>query len=94
MDLESQQSGPRSRFSAPFVLVAVALLLAGVFTVMALSSDLLEMAPIGQDRILPLNAIPMRINLNAVIDTKIGKASWEKTGFEAKQENSSTKVAR
>ncbi len=29
--------------------------------VMTLSSDLLQMKPIGQDRILPLEAIPMRI---------------------------------
>ena len=40
--------------------------------VMALSNGLLEMAPIGQDRILPLDAIPMRIDSNC-IDTKIGK---------------------
>ena len=62
--------------------------------VMALSSGLLEMAPIGQDRILPLDAIPMRIDLNTVIDTKIGKASWEKTGVETKQGNNSAKVVR
>ena len=42
--------------------------------VMVLSNDLLQMAPIGQDRILPLNAIPMRIDFNIDIDTKIGKA--------------------
>ena len=29
--------------------------------IMTLSNDLLEMKPIGQDRILPLDAIPMRI---------------------------------
>ena len=29
--------------------------------VMTLSGELLQMTPIGQDRILPLNAIPMRI---------------------------------
>ena len=29
--------------------------------VMSLSGDLLQMTPIGQDRILPLDAIPMRI---------------------------------
>ena len=62
--------------------------------VMALSSDLLEMAPIGQDRILPLDAIPMRIDFNTAIDTKIGKASWEKTGVETKQENNGAKVVR
>ena len=62
--------------------------------VMTLSGDLLQMTPIGQDRILPLDAIPMRIDFNTVIDTKIGKANWKKTGFEAKQENGSVKVAR
>ncbi len=62
--------------------------------VMALSNDLLQMAPIGQDRILPLNAIPMRIELNTIIDTKIGKANWKKADFETKQENGSAKVAR
>jgi len=62
--------------------------------VMALSRDLLEMVPIGQDRILPLNAIPMRIDFNTAVDTKMGKASLQKTGFEAKQENGSAKVAR
>ena len=62
--------------------------------VMALSNGLLEMAPIGQDRILPLDASPMRIDLNTVIETKIGKASWEKTGVETKQGNNSVKVVR
>ena len=62
--------------------------------VMVLSNDLLQMAPIGQDRILPLNAIPMRIDFNTVIETKIGKVNWKKTGFEAKQEHDSAKVAR
>ena len=62
--------------------------------VMALSNGLLEMAPIGQDRILPLDAIPMRIDLNTVIDTKIDKASWKKTGVETKQGNSGAKVVR
>ena len=62
--------------------------------VMTLSNDLLQMAPIGQDRILPLDAIPMRIDFNTVINTKIDRPSWEKTGFEAKNENSSAKVAR
>ena len=32
--------------------------------VMTLSSDLLQMKPIGQDRILPLDAIPMRIEFS------------------------------
>ena len=62
--------------------------------VMKLSNDLLEMAPIGQDRILPLDAIPMRIDFNTIIDTKIGKVSWEKPGVDAKQPNNSAKVVR
>jgi len=62
--------------------------------VMALSNDLLQMAPIGEDRILPLSAIPMRIDFNTVIDNKISRANWKKVGFEAKQENGNTKVAR
>ena len=62
--------------------------------VMALSNELLEMAPIGQDRILPLDAIPMRIDFNAVTDAKIGKANWEKKGVDPKQENGNSKVAR
>ena len=32
--------------------------------VMKLSNDLLQMTPIGQDRILELNSIPMRIDMN------------------------------
>ena len=32
--------------------------------VMTLSGDLLQMTPIGQDRILPLDAIPMRIEFD------------------------------
>ena len=32
--------------------------------VMKLSGDLLQMTPIGQDRILPLDAIPMRIEFD------------------------------
>ena len=62
--------------------------------VMALSNDLLQMAPIGQDRILPLNAIPMRIDFNGFTDIKIDKSIWKATSFEAKQENGSEEVAR
>ena len=62
--------------------------------VMALSNNMLEMTPIRQERFLPINAIPMRIDLNTVIETKIGKASWEKTGVETKQGNNSVKVVR
>ena len=62
--------------------------------VMVLSNDLLQMAPIGQDRILPLSAIPMRIDFNTVINPKIGKTNWGKTGFETNQKNGSAKVVR
>ena len=62
--------------------------------VMALSNDLLQMTPIGQDRILALDAIPMRMDFNTVIDTKIGRDNLKKTGFKVKQENGSAKVAR
>ena len=62
--------------------------------VMVLSSELLKMAPIGQDRILPLDAIPMRIDFDAVIDAKIARANWKKISVDAKQENGSSKVAR
>ena len=62
--------------------------------VMALSNDLLQMAPIGQDRILPLNAIPMRIDIDIDIDTKIGKAALKKIGFEPKQGNSNARLPR
>ena len=41
--------------------------------VMTLSGDLLQMKPIGQDRILPLDAIPMRI--------EFGQASLKKIVF-------------
>ena len=63
--------------------------------VMALSSDLLEMAPIGQDRILPLNAIPMRIDFNTVLLTpRLAKPLGKKQGLETKQENNRAKVVR
>jgi hypothetical protein len=62
--------------------------------VMALSNELLQMAPIGQDRILPLNSIPMRIDLDTVINTKIGKAEWKKIDLKTTPEHSSAKVAR
>lgn len=62
--------------------------------VMTLSSDLLQMKPIGQDRILPLNAIPMRMDFDIDIGAKIGKAAPKKMGFKLKQGNDSSKVAR
>ncbi|MDA8649141.1 hypothetical protein N9M31_03930 [Alphaproteobacteria bacterium] len=39
--------------------------------VMTLSGDLLQMTPIGQDRILPLDAIPMRIEFGQTSPKKI-----------------------
>ena len=42
--------------------------------IMTLSSDLLQMKPIGQDRILPLDAIPMRI--------EFGQSDLKKIVFE------------
>ena len=60
--------------------------------VMTLSNDLLQMAPIGQDRILPLNAIPMRIDFNIDIDGKIGEATLKKMDSEPEHQNSSPKV--
>jgi hypothetical protein len=45
--------------------------------IMTLSGDLLKMTPIGQDRILPLDAIPMRIEL--------GPTRIKKIAFTAKQ---------
>jgi hypothetical protein len=42
--------------------------------VMTLSGDLLQMTPIGQDRILPLDAIPMRI--------EFGQADLKKIVFD------------
>ena len=62
--------------------------------VMTLSNDLLQMSPIGQDRILPLNAIPMRIDIDIDIDTKIGKAALKKIGVEPKQGNSNARLPR
>ena len=62
--------------------------------VMTLSKDLLQMKPIGQDRILPLNAIPMRMDFDKDIGAKIGKAAPKKMGFKLKQDNDSSKVAR
>ena len=38
---------------------------------MMLSGDLLQMKPIGQDRILPLDAIPMRIEFDQASLKKI-----------------------
>ena len=62
--------------------------------VMTLSNDLLEMKPIGQDRILPLNAIPMRIDFNIDINTKAKEPALKELGFEPKHMTRSPKVAR
>ena len=48
--------------------------------VMKLSNDLLQMAPIGQDRILELNSIPMRIDMNEM--------DLEKVSFSSKKQGS------
>mgnify|MGYP001300985673 CR=1 FL=1 len=62
--------------------------------IMALSNNLLQMAPIGQDRILPLNAIPMRIDFNIDINTKAHEPTLKELGFEPKHMSRSPKVAR
>ena len=62
--------------------------------VMTLSNDLLKMKPIGQDRILPLSAIPMRIDFDINIDTEIGEDAPKIVRFTPKPENISTEVVR
>ena len=62
--------------------------------VMALSSDLLKMAPIDHDRILPLSAIPMRINFSITTNTKIERTARREKGSKPEQTKSSAKVAR
>ena len=46
--------------------------------VMKLSNDLLQMTPIGQDRILELDSIPMRIDMN--------KLDLERVSFSPKEQ--------
>ena len=43
------------------------------------------MKPIGQDRILPIDAIPMRIDDGIDIENKPGKSSFKKIGFNPPQ---------
>tara|TARA_B100001115_G_C15438791_1_gene206154 strand:+ start:116 stop:487 length:372 start_codon:yes stop_codon:yes gene_type:complete len=62
--------------------------------VMTLSNDLLQMGPIGQDRILPLNAIPMRTNFNMDIDAKYPKSVQKNIDFEKEDTISNVKAAR
>ena len=62
--------------------------------VMTLSNDLLQMKPIGQDRILPLDAIPMRRNIKIDMETKIGKTDLKKISFDLKHESGSKKVEK
>jgi hypothetical protein len=62
--------------------------------VMTLSNDLLQMKPIGQDRILPLDAIPMRVEFNTDVDAKVDKFAQKKVSFEPENKISKTKVAR
>ena len=62
--------------------------------VIELSNELLHMKPIGQDRILPIDAIPMRIDDGIDIKNKPGKSSFKKIGFNPPHNNSSTKAPR
>ena len=62
--------------------------------VMTLSNDLLQMGPIGQDRILPLNAIPMRTDFNMDIDAKYSKSVHKNMDFEKEDTISNSKAAR
>ena len=62
--------------------------------VMTLSNDLLQMGPIGQDRILPLNAIPMRTDFNMDIDAKYSKSAQKFMDFEKEDTISNVKAAR
>jgi len=62
--------------------------------VMTLSNDLLHMGPIGQDRILPLNAIPMRTDFNMDIDAKNSKSVQKFMDFEKEDTISNVKAAR
>ncbi|MDC1382415.1 hypothetical protein N8500_02915 [Candidatus Puniceispirillum sp.] len=49
--------------------------------IMKLSNDLLQMTPIGQDRILELDSIPMRIELNEM-DLERASFSPKKQGLD------------
>ena len=62
--------------------------------VMTLSTDLLQMKPIGQDRILPIDAIPMRIDVSIDMETKIDMPQLEKIGFDPTHQNGGTKAPR
>ena len=62
--------------------------------VMTLSTDLLQMKPIGQDRILPIDAIPMRIEVSVDMETKTGMPLLKKIGFDPTHQNVITKAPR
>ena len=62
--------------------------------VMTLSNDLLQMGPIGQDRILPLNAIPMRIDLGKEVDANIVESTHKDLGFDKENKISIITVAQ
>ena len=62
--------------------------------VMTLSNDLLQMGPIGQDRILPLNAIPMRTDSSVGIDAKFSKPIEKNMGLKTEDKISTIEVTR
>ena len=62
--------------------------------VMTLSNDLLQMGPISQDRILPLNAIPMRIDLGKEVDANIVESTNKDLGFDKENKISIITVAQ
>ena len=62
--------------------------------VMTLSNDLLQMGPIGQDRILPLNAIPMRTDSSVGIDAKFSKPIEKNMDFKTEDKISAIEVTR
>ena len=61
---------------------------------MTLATDLLKMTPIEQDRILPLNAIPMRVDPDIVVGAKVNQAAVKKIAIEPEQGKNSAQVIR
>ncbi len=53
--------------------------------IMKLSNDLLQMTPIGQDRILTLDSIPMRVGMDAT--------GLKKVGFRPEEQSTGTRTA-
>ena len=62
--------------------------------IIELSNKLLLMKPIGQDRILPIDAIPMRIDGGIDMEIKTDKSPLKRIGFNPPHENSTTKAYR